>query len=304
MVGSGRDHRPIVRSSEGVPVRSSPSRTPRQLRKTGGIAGLVALTASGCSTDITTGFLPSDAAVTDRTGDLIAFWSGSWIALLAVGVIVWGLMLWAIVVYRKRKGDNELPVQLQYHVPLELMYTVIPIVMIGVLFVFSQRTIEATLDIKDDPDLTVEVYGKQWSWDFNYLEENVYFSGDRVQLTGEAGVADTLPTLFLPVDRTVTFKVQSRDVVHSFWIPAFLYKADMIPGRTNQFQVTPGKEGVYMGKCAELCGEFHSEMLFRVEVVSQERFDQEMEALRAAGNVGRVDDALNRYGQQTAGADR
>lgn len=264
------------------------------------LAALLAAGLSGCSTDVSTGFLPSDAGVTNKTGELIAFWNGSWIAALAVGVLVWGLMIWALIVYRKRKDDNELPVQLQYHVPLELMYTVIPIVMVGVLFVFSQRTIESVQAVDEEPDLTVEVYGKQWSWDFNYLDYDVHYSGERVQLTGEEGVADELPTLYLPVDQNVQFEIKSRDVQHSFWIPAFLYKTDMIPGRTNSFQVVPTKEGVYMGKCAEMCGEFHSEMLFRVAVVPLEEFEAQMEALRQAGNVGRLGDELNRYDTEGA----
>ncbi len=267
------------------------------------VAAGVALVASGCATDVSTGFLPSDTGVTNRTGELIALWNGSWIAVLAVGVLVWGLLLWAIVAYRKRKDDNQLPVQLQYHVPLELMYTVIPIVMVGVLFVFSQRTVGNVLDVSEEPDLTIEVYGKQWSWDFNYLDYDVYYSGERVALTGEEGVAEQLPTLYLPVDQNIQFEVKSRDVQHAFWIPAFLYKSDMIPGRTNTFQVTPTREGVYMGKCAEMCGEFHSEMLFRVEVVSEAEFEDEMAALRDAGNVGRLGDELNRYGQPTEGAE-
>jgi len=279
----------------------TPSTSPRRFRALVVVAAGTAL--AGCSTDISTGFLPSDAGVTNRTGELIALWNGSWIAALAVGALVWGLLVWAIIAYRKRKEDNQLPVQLQYHVPLELMYTVIPIIMVGVLFVFSQRTVGNVVDVSAEPDLTIEVYGKQWSWDFNYVDEGVYYSGGRVALTGEEGVAETLPTLYLPVDRNIQFEVKSRDVQHAFWIPAFLYKSDMIPGRTNTFQVTPTREGVYMGKCAELCGEFHSEMLFRVMVVSEEEFAAEMDALRAAGNVGRLGDDLNRYGTATAGTE-
>jgi len=284
-------------------VRTPSTPTPSKSWRVAVLAGAVALLASGCSTDISTGFLTSDAGVTNKTGELIAFWNGSWIALLTVGVLVWGLMIWALIAYRKRKDDHELPVQLQYHVPLELMYTVIPIVMIGVLFVFSQRTIESVQALDENPDLTVSIYGKQWSWDFNYVDYDVHYSGERVELTGEEGVADELPTLYLPVDQNVQFEVNSRDVNHAFWIPAFVYKkTDMIPGRTNIFQVTPTKEGVYMGKCAELCGEFHSEMLFRVAVVSMDEFEKQMQALRDAGNVGILGDELNRYGNETEGA--
>ncbi len=268
------------------------------------LAGLVALVVAACAPadqfpsepgkGVDVGFLPSDHGITDRTGGLIDLWNGSWIAALAVGAVVWGLTIWCIVVYRKRKNDDQLPVQLRYHVPLELMYTVIPILMIGVLFFFSTKVTGEFQDVSAEPDVEIEVYGKQWSWDFNYLSDDVYFSGERVQLTGEVGVEETLPTLYLPVDETVEFTLKSRDVAHSFWIPAFLYKVDLIPGRTNTFQVTPEREGTYSGKCAELCGEFHSEMLFNVEVVDRATYDDEMAALREAGQTGRQGDELNR----------
>ncbi|WP_240645813.1 cytochrome c oxidase subunit II [Georgenia sp. SYP-B2076] len=243
---------------------------------------------------IDVGFLPSDRSLTDHTGGIIDLWNGSWIAALAVGVVVWGLTIWCIVAYRKRKNDDRLPVQLRYHVPLELMYTVIPILMVGVLFFFSSRVQGEIQDTSAKPDLQVEVYGKQWSWDFNYLTEDVYYSGDRVALTGEPGVEETLPTLYLPVNETVEFTLKSRDVAHAFWIPAFLYKIDLLPGRVNHYQVTPQREGTFSGKCAELCGEFHSEMLFNVKVVDRATFDAEMTTLRDAGQTGRLGDELNR----------
>jgi cytochrome c oxidase subunit II len=287
------------------------------------LAGLVAVTAAACAPaeqfpsepgkGVDVGFLPSERGLTDKTAGLIDLWNGSWIAALAVGVLVWGLTIWCIVAYRKRKNDDRLPVQLRYHVPLELMYTVVPILMIGVLFFFSSKvtadfqdvspatqaagTDSVTGEINDEAkasDLEIEIYGKQWSWDFNYLTDDVYYSGDRVSLNGEEGVEETLPTLYLPVDETVTFTLESRDVAHAFWIPAFLYKVDILPGRTNTFQVTPQQEGVYSGKCAELCGEFHSEMIFNVAVVDRATYDAEMAALRDAGQTGRLGDELNR----------
>lgn len=263
-----------------------------------GIGAIAALILSGCSSEtVRNGFLPSTPDVTNKTGDIISLWNGSWIALLAVGVLVWGLMIWALIVYRKRKGDNEMPVQLQYHVPLELMYTVIPIVLVGVLFVNSQRTIETVLELDDNPDITIDVYGKQWSWDFYYEDYDVHYSGERIMVEGKGDDFEHLPTLYLPVDQNVEFRVHSRDVQHAFWIPAFLYKTDMIPGRTNVFQVTPTLEGTYAGKCAEMCGEFHSEMLFKVEVVSLDAFESVMTDYELAGNTGPLDDpTLNRWG--------
>ncbi len=238
--------------------------------------------------------MPSNPGTTDKTGSIINLWNGAWVAALAVGVLVWGLILWCVVAYRKRKNDNALPVQLRYHVPLELMYTVVPILMVGVLYFYTVQVTDEVTDVTAEPDHTVQVYGKQWSWDFNYIDEGVYFEGGRIELTGEEGVEETAPTLYLPVDETVEFVVETRDVNHAFWIPAFLFKIDMIAGKTNTFQVTPQEIGSYQGKCAELCGEFHAEMLFNVEVVDRATFDAEMDALREAGNVGVLGDEYNR----------
>src|SRR5690606_20900055 len=91
---------------------------------------------------------------------------------------------------------------------------------------------------------------------------------------------DRLPVLYLPVGESVEITVESRDVIHSFWIVDFLYKKDMIPAKTNYMYFTPLKEGTYAGKCAELCGEYHSQMLFTVEVVSRAEFDRQMGLLR------------------------
>ena len=149
-------------------------------------------------------------------------------------------------------------------------------------------------DTSAEPDVRVGVYGKMWSWDFNYLDEGVWESGVQAINDGEPGVEETLPTLYLPVGERVEFTLNSRDVIHSFWVPAFLFKMDVIPGRTNVFQVVPEREGVYQGKCAELCGEYHSDMLFNVAVVSREEFDAHMDELRALGQTGELGSELDR----------
>lgn len=238
--------------------------------------------------------LPSDPGVTNQTGRIISLWNGSWQAAMIVGVIVWALILWSVAVYRKRKGDTKLPVQTRVHLPLELMYTIVPLIMIGVLYAYTARDIAAINDTSEPADIHVQAIGKQWSWDFNYLDEDVYVAGVQAVLTGEEGVPETLPTLYLPVGERVEFTVDSRDVIHSFWIPAFLYKVDAIPGHTNTFQVIPLEEGTYTGKCAELCGEYHSAMLFTVKVVSQEEYDAYIEHLRDIGNVGELGLDYNR----------
>lgn len=243
---------------------------------------------TGCTQGIENGALPSTPEITNQTGRIITLWNGSWITALAVGVVTWGLILWCVAVYRKRKDDTKLPLQTRANVPLELMYTVVPLMMIGVLFKFTATDIEALRDTSETPDLTIQVVGKQWSWDFNYVDDDVYSAGIQATLTGEEGVEETLPTLYLPVDERVEFVLNSRDVIHSFWIPAFLYKQDTIPGRTNSFQVIPTQTGTYKGKCAELCGEYHASMLFNVKVVERDEYDAYMQTLRDEGNEGQL----------------
>lgn len=255
--------------------------------KMAGLALLASAGLSGCSADeLKTGFLPSKPGLTDKTESLINLWNGSWIAGLAVGILVWGLIIWCIIVYRKRKDDHELPVQLQYHVPLEMMYTIIPIFMIGVLFFNTVKVTDELWDTSGPVDTHISVYGKQWSWDFNYLDEDVFYSGERITLTGQEGDLDKLPTLYLPVNENIEFQLYSRDVQHSFWIPAFLTKLDMVPGEERVFHVKPQEKGTFVGKCAELCGEYHAEMLFKVKVVDRDEYDAEMQKLRDAGNIG------------------
>lgn len=224
----------------------------------------------------------------------MALWEGSWIAALAVGVLVWGLIIWCVVAYRRRRDETGLPAQIRYHIPLEIMYTVIPLMMVGVLFYFTARDQAQIQSTSARPDVTIGVVGKQWSWDFNYIDQGVYEVGVQGELNGTNAPAAQFPTLYLPVNKRVQFDITSRDVIHSFWIPAFLYKMDAIPGVENKFQVIPQRLGTYAGKCSELCGEFHSEMLFTVKVVTQAEFDQHIQDLRNAGQNGQLGTNLGR----------
>ncbi|MEU4206488.1 cytochrome c oxidase subunit II [Rothia terrae] len=256
-----------------------------------------ALFLTGCSDQAKVGWLPTHRGVTDNADLIMDLWIGSWVAALIVGLITWGLMLWCFIAYRRRKNEIGYPRQLAYHAPLEIFYTIAPIILIVSLFSFSDTAERAiTAPKADQADVTVEVYGKQWAWDFNYLDENVYSSGVQARLDkqGDEGVEETLPTLYLPVNSTVDLQLKTRDVIHSFWVPAFLEKRDTIPGQTNHMYFTTHEEGFYAGKCAELCGEYHSEMLFNVAVVSQEEYDQQMKALADEGNTGRLGEEFNR----------
>lgn len=252
----------------------------------GAITLLASTLLAGCSQGVQNGALPSTPEITNQTGTIITLWNGSWIAALTVGAITWGLILWCVAVYRKRKGDNKLPVQNRVHLPLELMYTAVPLMAVMVLFKYTAEDITEITDVQEEPDIEIQVVGKQWSWDFNYLSDDVFDPGVQAQLTGEEGVEETLPTLYLPVNESVKFYLDSRDVIHSFWIPAFLYKEDTIPGVTNVWQVTPTEVGMYQGKCAELCGEYHASMLFNVAVVERDEYEAQMQVLRDKGFEG------------------
>ncbi|SCX12444.1 cytochrome c oxidase subunit II [Candidatus Aquiluna sp. UB-MaderosW2red] len=250
---------------------------------------------TGCSPEMQRGFLPDAAGVTNHTDLVIGLWTTSWIVLLLVGAISWALMAWALIVYRRRKGETEMPVQLRYNLPIETLFTVIPLILVVGFFAFTARDMSLIENPVEEPDVRIEVVAKQWSWDFNYVDDNVYFSGIQAQVEGpDPDVLSKLPTLYLPVGKSVQIELNSRDVIHSFWVVDFLYKKDMFPGHTNYMYFTPLKEGTYIGKCAELCGEYHSMMLFNVKVVSLAEYEKQMGQLAVAGNVGQLSGEFDR----------
>jgi cytochrome c oxidase subunit 2 len=257
-----------------------------------GLAVACAVALSGCGESVKRGLLPQ--GVTSESGSIITFWNGSWLAALGVGVLVWGLILWCVVAYRRKKDDVGLPEQLRYNVPIEILYTVVPVFMVAVLFFYTAKLESAEMDVSAKPDVTINVVAKQWNWDFNYIEAGTYETNTMVALTGKPGVAATLPALYLPVNQQVEFVLTSRDVDHSFWVPQFLRKLDVIPGKVNRFQIKPTEIGTFQGKCAELCGAYHSAMLFQVKVVSMADYQAHMAELRAKGNIGMLSNSLSR----------
>jgi cytochrome c oxidase subunit II len=255
------------------------------------IALAISIILAGCTQQELQGWLPGDENVTNHTGRIIGLWTTSWIVLLAVGVITWGLVIWAAIAYRRRKGQTALPAQLRYNMPIEIFYTIVPLILVLGFFAFTARDQAAIEADPGNPDVQIQVIGKRWAWDFNYVNENVYTAGIQAQvLEGTGGAIDEsqLPVLYLPVDKKVQIDIESRDVIHSFWVIDFLYKKDMIPGKTNHMYFTPTEVGTYRGKCAELCGQYHSLMLFTVKVVPQAEYDAHIAQLAADGNVGQL----------------
>ncbi len=249
----------------------------------GALAGAALLVLSACDAadrDQIARLAMPEAATAEGPATF-ELWKWAWVAAMVTGVIVWGLIFWVVVKYRRR-SDDEIPVQTRYNLPLEIFYTVAPIMMVIVFFYWTVNVQSDLVELEPEPDVTIEVVGQQWSWTFNHgvgsptgpatptYEEGEYRYSDYVYT---AGTARDIPTLMLPVDQTVQFNLHSPDVIHDFGVDSFLFKMDVIPGRINKFQVTPTVIGDYNGKCFELCGSDHSRMLFNVEVVSQADYD-------------------------------
>lgn len=217
---------------------------------------------------------------TEEAWLIFDFWRWSWVALMIVGVITWALMFWAVWAYRRRSA-NDVPVQTRYNLPLELFYTIVPVIMIVVMFFHTVKIQNEVTALSDDYTTKIAVTAQQWNWTFNYVDEEV---GEGKNIY-EFGTASYIPTLVLPVDEKVRFELHSPDVVHSFWITGFLYKEDVIPGKVNEFEATPNVIGDFKGKCAELCGASHARMLFNVKVVSREDYDAYLADQVAKGYV-------------------
>ena len=214
--------------------------------------------------------------ITEQSQDMRELWTGSVIAALIVGFLVWGLILYSVVAHRKR--SDELPRQTAYNLPLEIAYSIVPFVIIAVLFFFTVSVQNDVQERSDDPGTTIAVNAFKWNWQFVYPET----TGDDGEPVNTVGSTDEIPILVMPVDEDVRFEVASADVIHSFWVPEFLFKLDVIPGnengRDNTFEVTIREEGAFVGRCTELCGTYHAYMNFEVRAVAPEAYDDYLAA--------------------------
>ncbi|MGL5808575.1 MAG: aa3-type cytochrome oxidase subunit II [Nocardioides sp.] len=256
----------------------------RPLRRAASAIALISVLVamSGCSAEAQDQWrnLAMPDPATEESQGIFDLWIWSWVAALAVGVLVWGLIFWVVFRYR-RKSPDEIPVQTRYNLPLEIFYTIAPILMVIVLFRWTVTVQNDVLSEDPNPDHVVSVVGFKWSWRFNYVGEDAV----EAPVVYETGTAREMPTLWLPVDESVEFRLHSPDVIHSFWVVGFLMKMDVVPGRANKFQVTPNTIGEFKGKCAELCGVSHSRMLFNVKVVSKADYEQHLRDLEDRGNT-------------------
>lgn len=250
------------------------TRVPRMI-KIAGLVGLVGIAATGCSADDVLGF-GWPKGVTPQAESMRQLWTWAAIAALAVGVIVWGLIFWTVTFHRKK--SEELPRQFQYNVPLEIIYSVVPFIMVVVLFYFTAVDQNYVLSKPaKKPDVTVNVVAFQWNWDFSYPG----YMTPTGQPVHTVGTATDIPLLVLPTNSSVEYHLSSTDVIHSFYVPEFNFKRDVFPfpeknNQDNVFQNTIDQEGSFVGRCAELCGTYHSMMNFEVRALSPDKFAQYM----------------------------
>ena len=243
-----------------------------------GITGALALSGllflTGCSSESvpTFGF---DRGVTSVTDHSLPVWQLFWVLAIIVGIFTAGLIFWSIAFHR-RKG-NEMPKQTQYNVPTEVAYTLIPIIIVGVLFAFTAKAETAVTKVSPVStagvhDITVN--GIQWSWQFTYAE-----ACPQATVTG---TPENRPILYMPLNEPVRFTITATDVDHSFYIPAFMIQRMNIPGASSQLEFTAKKLGEYPGRCAMHCGRNHSGMRFTVKVVTASEYQTYINSLKAA----------------------
>lgn len=264
--------------------------------------------------------------VTKQAEEMRVLWTWGGVTALIVGAFTWGLIFWCCIVYRK-KGD-ELPRQLKYNLRLEIVYSILPFLIIAGLFYRTVVVEDNVNKLTKNPDVSIQVDAFKWNWQFEYhsykdtsgtVRQPVYpgqkhvvdaalgtagqtscdeAAGNESYACGAAGqqangpvylstvgTTDEVPVLVLPVHQTVRIVEHSEDVIHSFWVPEFLFKRDVIPygtnstSRDNQFEFTATSTGSFVGRCAELCGTYHSQMNFEVRIVSAGQFQSYIAAL-------------------------
>ena len=240
----------------------------------GVVVAASALLTTGCSSKDTFGFGfdPGLSSVNDIS---LPLWQGAWIAALIVGAFTAALILWAAIFHRKK--DENFPKQTRYNIPTEIAYTIIPFIIVAVLFGYTAVAESNITKISPATDTSVHditVNAIQWSWQFDYKE-----AGPGTTITGTPAQP---PVLYMPLGERVRFTLTSSDVDHGFWIPAFMIQMQNLPGETNQLQFTANKIGEFPGRCNILCGRNHSQMLFKVKVVSPENYQKYLDSLKAS----------------------
>jgi cytochrome c oxidase subunit 2 len=241
---------------------------------------IAALALAGCT-------VPSFGAkpgVTDTARSTYHLWQGFSVGAVVIGAFVMLLIVYAVLRYR-RKGDT-IPRQVQYHIPLEMLYTVIPIIIVIGLFV-STVVVENKVVANPKTAVTIDVNAFQWGWKFSYPGTNAVVVGQTTQD----------PVMVMPVNTDVHINLTSTDVVHGFYVRAFNFSRYALPGITNEFTFHAVSTGTFFGQCTQLCGLYHSLMFFKVKVVSPSDYRAWLQGFTSSSAAQAASNATN---QQTS----
>ena len=251
--------------------------------------------------------LPAQAAyemnlvrgVTDASRDAFDMHMISLWVCVAIGVVVFGAMFYAMFAFRKSRG--AVAANFQENTTVEVVWTIIPFIILIAMAVPATRSL-LTLEDTSNPELTIKVTGYQWRWQYEYLDQDVSFfsnlaSTSRDAIKGnpqavEHYLLEVDNPLVVPIDTRVRFVFTAADVIHSWWVPALGWKQDTIPGFINDAWTSIPEPGVYRGQCAELCGKDHGFMPIVVEAKTRADYEawlktKQAEAEAAKGGADR-----------------
>lgn len=222
-------------------------------------------------------------AVTEQGARIRELYNIVFLIAVAIFFVVEGLIIWTVLRYRRQPGDDVLPAQTHGNNIAEAVWTVVPTLIVAFLFVVSWQTLNEVEAVSANPETRIRAVAGQFQWTFDYLDA----SGEKVVYT------EFLPTgedggMKVPAGRSVLLSLESPDVLHAFYVPQFLFKRDVVPGRVNtfEFKVDSAQAGqTFRGQCAELCGAGHRVMLFDVHALSPADFDTWLAAKVAEANA-------------------
>ncbi len=244
----------------------------------------------GFGQGILTSFFPPPA-ITDRGVKIRELYDLVFAIAAVIFLVVEGLIIWTVIRYRRKPGDDTLPPQTHGNAIAEVVWTVVPTIIVGILFVASWSTLNTVEATSPQPELKVRAVAAQFLWTFDYLPAD-YQPGQETKplytVTTPEGETPEEGGFVLPAGRTIHLYLQSPDVIHAFYVPQFLFKRDVVPGRINSFEFTLNEldaGNTFHGQCAELCGVSHNAMHFDVHAMTGADFDSWLEASIAQANA-------------------
>ncbi len=268
----------LVRKPDSEPMSPGRSagrrlRAPRANWRVIGFMVVAALAAilTACASNLPTGNEPGSepapgilpvAPVTTAGDATMNLYLVTFVIAVIVFIIVEGLLLLITLRFRRKKDDDTLPKQVHGNSALEMLWTIVPAITVTALFIAAFITLNDQEATAANPAVTVDVTGFQWQWTFDYQEQGIKMTG-----AGRVG-----PVMALPVNEIVHIRLHASDVIHSFYVPQALFKKDVVPGRTNEFDWEFNQIGTFAGQCAEFCGIGHADMHFTVQTMSAADF--------------------------------